>query len=132
MAHNALQAYEAAAKTTNSSRKLEASILFKAARQLQACQAAWDAPDSETRLQEALRYNQRLWTVFQTALVRPDHPLDPQMRLNLLTISAFVDRRTFELLSRPDREKVQALIDINRNLASGLSTDPPPAPEVQP
>lgn len=132
MAHNALQAYDTAAKTTTSSRQLEASILFKAARQLQACKNDWDAPDTATRLPEALRYNQRLWTVFQTALTRPDHPLDAQMRLNLLTISAFVDRRTFELLARPDPEKVQALIDINRNLATGLSTSPDLAAKSQP
>lgn len=122
MASNALQMYEDAARTATSSRELEANALFKAARQLEACQLAWQSENGQPRLAEALRYNQRLWTFFQAELERPDHHLDVTLRQNLLGISGFVDRRTFELLARPEPDKVQALIDINRNVAAGLST----------
>lgn len=115
-------AYESAAKATASSRELEAAALFKAARQLDSVKQQWDSPDRDRRLTEALRYNQRLWTIFQTELSRPDHGLPVELRTNLLRLAAFVDQRTFELMGRPEREKLQALVDINRNIAAGLAS----------
>ena len=47
-------------------------------------------------------------------------PWATSSRLNLLQLSRFVDKRTFELLADPDAAKLQALIDINRNVAAGL------------
>ena len=120
-------AYDAAQKATASGRELEAAALFKAARRLEAVKAQWDAPDRDALLLEALRYNQRLWTVFQAELERPDHGIPEELRLNLLRLSAFIDRRTFDLMANPEREKLQALIDIDRNIASGLAQAAPPA-----
>lgn len=125
MWNDALKSYDAAAKTTASSRELEAAALFKAARLLESCRQEWDAPDRDSRLQEALRHNQRLWSFFQGELSNPDHPMAPDVRVNLLRLSAFVDRRTFELLSHPEPDKLQALIEINRSIASGLATRRP-------
>ncbi len=126
MEHSALRAYEDAARMSTSTRELEANALFKAARKLEVCQRKWDAADNRLRLEEALRYNQRLWTFFQSALSQPEHHLDAVLRGNILSLSVFVDRRTFEVLARPDKDGLQALIDINRNLATGLSAKPGP------
>jgi len=41
-----------------------------------------------------------------------------------LRLSAFVDKRTFQVMAEPSPDKLQALIDINRNIAAGLSTAP--------
>lgn len=117
-----MKSYDAAAKMTASSRELETAALFKAARLLEACRQEWDAPDRDSRLQEALRHNQRLWSFLQGELSSPDHPMAPDVRVNLLRLSAFVDRRTFELMSHPEPDKLQALIEINRSIAAGLST----------
>jgi len=125
MFSNARRAYEAGTKTTSSSRELEAAALFKAARLLEQCRQDWDAPDRDTRLSDALRYNLRLWTLFQVDLTRPDHDMPAEVRANLLRLSAFIDRRTFELLGHPEAERLNALIEINRNIAQGLSTPPP-------
>ena len=65
-------------------------------------------------LSEALKRNQKLWTLFQAELARPDHELPVDLRRDLLRISRFIDKRTFELLSSPEPEKLTALIDINR------------------
>jgi len=116
-----MRSYEAGIKATATGRELEAAALFKAARLLESCRDAWAAPDHAAKLDEALRYNQRLWTIFQVELQRPDHDLPNELRLNLLRLSAFVDRRTFDLISEPAPEKLDALIGINRNIASGLS-----------
>ncbi|MEO8201994.1 MAG: flagellar biosynthesis regulator FlaF [Gemmatimonadota bacterium] len=113
-------AYEAAGKTSVSSRQLEATALFKAARMLETCRQEWDQVDRSTRLEHALHYNQRLWTFFQAELSRPGNPIDPPLRDNLLRLSACVDKRTFELLGDPDPEKLRLLVDINRNVAAGL------------
>lgn len=118
---NAGQAYESAAKTTASSRELEAAALFKAARQLEACQRGWEAVDRPARLRDALQYNQRLWTFFQGELGDPAHGLPVEIRVNLLRISTFVDQRTFEIMATPEPQRLQALIEINRHIAAGLT-----------
>ncbi len=127
MGHRAIQAYEAAGKTTASGRELEAVALFKAARKLEAVRQHWDAEDRPARLDEALKYNQKLWTFFQCELSTPDHEMLTELRVNLLRLSAFVDRRTFEILAakEPDPDQLKILIDINRNVAGGLSEKPP-------
>ncbi len=121
MFRNARMAYESGARSTGSSRELEAGALFKAARQFEACLQDWSATDRPARLDEALRYNQRLWTVFQGELAQPSNPLPVELKVNLLRLSAFIDKRTFEIMADPSPDKLQALIDINRNIAAGLS-----------
>jgi flagellar biosynthesis activator protein FlaF len=124
MFSNAQQAYDVGRKTSQSSRELEAAALFKAARNLEACRLEWKAPGNDERLGEALRQNMKLWTFFQGELTRPDHEMPVELRHNLLRLSAFVDRRTFELMAHPQPEKLQALIEINRQIASGLAVTP--------
>jgi len=122
----ALEAYEAAGKAASSNRELEAVALFKAARKLEAVRNDWDSPDRKESLQAALRYNQRLWTFFQTELSVPDHEMLTEVRVNLLRLSGFVDRRTFEIMAatEPEPDQLQVLIDINRNIGAVLSTKP--------
>lgn len=121
---NARRSYEAGTRATDSSRELESTALFKAARRLQECLDHWDEPGHEERLEHALRYNQRLWTLFQTELARPEHEMIPALRRDLLQISVFIDKRTFEIMAAPDRAKVGVLIDIDRNIATGLAARP--------
>ncbi len=125
MFNSARQAYEQAAKTAVSNRELEAAALFKCARLLEACQKAWDEPGRPAELETALRQNMRLWTLFQAELASPDNRMPTDIRVNLLKISRFIDQRTFEVMAEPRPEKLQALIDINRNIGSGLSTPVP-------
>jgi flagellar protein FlaF len=115
------QAYDAGRKTTSSSRELEAAALFKAARLLEACQQSWGRAGNGDQLDQALGYNQRLWTLFQCELESPDHPLPPEIRANLLRLSAFVDRRTWEIRADPTPDKLQALVNLNRMIGSGLA-----------
>ena len=121
MLNRAQQAYESGAKATDSSRELEAAALFKAARMLDQAKQQWGTSDGPAKLNEALRHNLRLWTLFQAELARPDHQMPVDLRVRLLKLSAFIDRRTFELMAHPEPEKIQILININRHVASGLS-----------
>ncbi|MDM7913938.1 MAG: flagellar biosynthesis regulator FlaF [Candidatus Eisenbacteria bacterium] len=124
MFRSPVQAYEAGSKTSASSRELEAAALFKAARSLETCKDGWNEPQKRETLDDALRQNLRLWSLFQAELARPDHELPLDLRVDLLRLSAFVDRRTFDLMAHPEPEKLQALIDINRHIASGLAATP--------
>ena len=115
-----LQAYETVNKTTMSGHEIEASVLNQAALKLKECQDSWDADDRDERLDAALNFNQQVWTILQGELVKADNPLPRQIRQNLLTLSAFIDKRIFEIMAFPSPEKLNIVIDINRNIAAGL------------
>ena len=119
-----LRAYESVAKATLTGREIEAAVLTKAALKLKNCQDNWDAPDRENRLDEALKYNQRVWSIFQSELSREDHELPNKLRLDILRLAAVIDRRIFETMAFPSPEKLKIVIDINNNLAAGLRSSP--------
>ena len=101
-------------------REAEAAVLMKAAAMMKHVQTHWSSSEREQNLEKALRYNQRLWTYFQVALLDENNPLPQQIKENVLRLSAFVDRRVFEMLAYPAVEKLDILININTNIAAGL------------
>ena len=115
-----LQAYETVSKATMSGREIEASVLNRGALKLKECQDSWNADGRNERLEAALNFNQQIWTIFQGELVKKDNPLPKQIRQNLLNLSAYVDKRIFEIMAFPSPEKLDIIIDINRNIAAGL------------
>ena len=119
-----LEAYSNVHKSTLTGRELEAAILNKAALKLQQVQESWKDTVPQVQLDEALKYNQMVWTFFQDELAKPDNPLPHKLRENLLNLSAFIDKRTFETMAFPAKEKLTILININRNIAAGLEKSP--------
>ena len=67
-----------------------------------------------------MKYNQRIWTIFQSELSKEDNPLPNQIKLDLLRLSAFIDKRIFEMMAYPEAEKLNIIIRINENIAAGL------------
>lgn len=129
---NPLDQYRSVEKATLSGRELEASVLFKAAQKLAEAKAKLEgARDLET-LDEALRYNQRVWTLFQSELMEPGNPLPQPIKDNLLALIGFIDRRTFSLMADPDPARLDVLIGINRNIAAGLQGQAGTVPAHQP
>lgn len=123
MLKTGIEAYREVQKNTMSGRELEASVLIKAAHKLKHCRDNWNGSDITERLDEALKYNQKLWSFFQAELSRPDHPLPKRLREDLLSLSLFIDKRIFEIMVSPSPEKLDILININLNIAAGLSTN---------
>jgi flagellar protein FlaF len=119
-----LKAYETVNKSTMSGREVEAAVLTKAARKLRECQNNWNAANRGEKLKEALKFNQRIWSIFQGELAREDHPLPRKLRLDILRLGSFIDRRILEILAYPTPEKLTIVIDINNNLAAGLRGSP--------
>ena len=95
---NAFKNYQNVEKTTISGRETEARVLTQAAMKLQACRKNW-RDDNYEDLDAALKYNQKIWSIFQSELEKQDNPLPVQIKRDLLKLAAFIDRRIFEMMS---------------------------------
>jgi flagellar protein FlaF len=116
---NAAQAYSRAAQASASPREVEAQALLKAARQLQEVQTNWVGPDQ--RMHAALLFNRRLWSIFMSAAESNDNRQPLEIRQQIANIGVFVMKQTVEMQLVPAPEKLKSLIDINCNIAAGLS-----------
>jgi flagellar biosynthesis activator protein FlaF len=116
--HYASKAYAKTAKEMASPRELEASLLLRAAAQLQAVHDSWQ--DKPTGLNDAVMYNRRLWTVLLDALTSESNRLPAQIRENLIKLGAFVMGETFALMTKPKPNHLKSIIKINRGIAAGL------------
>jgi len=105
-----------------SGRELEASVLSRAGLMLKQVKENWEATDREKKLNDAIKFNQKVWSFFQAELSDPENPLPKKLREDILNLSLFIDKRLFEVLAFPDPEKLNIVIDINFNIAAGLRT----------
>ena len=124
MYRNPVENYENINKSTASGREIEAAVLTKAAQKLKACQTNWDAPDRADQLDQAIRYNQRIWSILQAELDKADNPLPDQIKVNLLRLSTFIDKRSLDVMAYPEPHKLNIIININNNIAAGLRGNP--------
>ena len=120
MYNDALNAYKSVEKATVSGKETEARVLTQAATMLRQCQKKWNDNSRAALLNQALKYNQRIWMIFQTELGKQDNPLPENIKLDLLRLSGFIDKRIFELMASPAPEGLNILIRINENVAAGL------------
>jgi flagellar protein FlaF len=109
-------------------RSTEAWALSEASRRLVVAAKTEDGGKS---LRDALILNQRLWTIFQTAMAEPDCPLPREIRDNVLALSIMIDRQILLRLGDLDGSKLQPILDINRCVAEGLAMKPE-VPVAQP
>jgi len=116
--------YGKTAKETPDQRELEGQLLLKAANELQRLQERWDEATPED-IDNILTYNRKLWMLFfDTAIENPDsRPVD--LRNNIVNLCNFIFKRSINILSEPTKEKLSVLIDINRQIASGLMVKTP-------
>jgi flagellar protein FlaF len=112
------QAYARTAQKVASPRDIEAQALLKAARKLQDVMASW--PEGDLDFNEALMFNRKLWSIFVSDALRDENPESIEIRQNIANIGIFVLTQSAALALKPEVERLQALIDINRNIAAGL------------
>lgn len=122
MQHQATEAYQQAAKQTSSQSELEAHLLSKSARDLKEIQSNWDSSKSD--LDRVLIHNRKLWTIFLESVTRQDSPLPREIRQNVANLGIFVMNETMRIQSAPAPEKLEVLININRQIALGLLDKP--------
>ena len=121
---NQLEAYRTAKNSTVSGRDVEAAALTRGALLLTECQKSWDSCEKNGKLSEALRINQMIWSIFQAELAREDNPVPKHLKQDILSLSLFIDKRIMDVLANPASEKLDAIININLNLAAGLNKNP--------
>ncbi len=132
--HEKLGAYSTNQRGQESSRQTDARALLSCASRLKA--ALDNGGADMAAYAQAIRHNQRLWTLFQVALCDPDNALPRDLKMTLLNLSRYVDRVSFRAVSAFAPQLLNSLIDINRMIAVGLNTkssaeaSPAPAPEV--
>jgi len=117
---NPIAAYQNIDKTTMSGRETEARVLTMAALKLKECLDNWDDDAEHKLLDKALKFNQQVWSIFQSELSKKDNPLPSEIKQNILRLSAFIDKRIFDTMAFPSPEKLNIIININHNLAAGL------------
>ena len=118
----AMNAYQKTAQTGTSQRQLEATLLMKAATRLKLVQDRWETDQSA--LEPALAYNRTLWTILSTAATEHDSQLPADLKRNIALITIFIFNRSLDIQIDPKAEDLDALIDINRSIAQGLSVQP--------
>ena len=120
-----LKAYRKVEKTTASPREIEAKVLINGAMKLKRCQEHWESEDFKERLHDALKYNQKIWTIFQADLARDENPLPGDLKRNLLKLSALIDRHILSSFAHPEPERLSRIIHINLGIAAGLEKSLP-------
>lgn len=120
--------YEAAARSYEhrrakggNPRETEGRALLESARRMSEAQ---NKPEDKKGLGAVARLNWRLWTIIQSELCAPECALPPELRTNMLNLSNFIDKRMVGFLANPAPEKLDILITINRQIASGLLAAP--------
>jgi flagellar protein FlaF len=98
-------------------------LLLQAAARLQSVHDSWSddvASGARAKLDDALLYNRKLWSVFLTDMADANHPMPRELRQNVANIGIFVMNHTVLVMSNPRPERLGSLININREIAAGL------------
>ena len=99
--------------------ELESRALIKTASALNKVKENW--PEDKEELQQALDKNRRLWSVLAAAMREEDCPQPAEVKQNILNLASFIFQRTLDVSAHPAPEKLDILININMNIARGLS-----------
>lgn len=122
MPKNPLEAYKQNRKASLSGRDVEVAVLEKAAMNFRLLVKTWNEGQRFTqKLDEAVKFNQRVWDIFQSDWRSEGCQLPVEVRQNLLSLSVFVRKASLDLVAYPTPQKVKVLIDINENIATGLN-----------
>lgn len=110
--------------TTSDPREIEARALLKAVQKMTDLQKRWDTHTAE-ELDDTLRFNRQIWMMFvDTAMSDNSTDRPDSLRANITNLGAYIFKRTIDILADPKKEKLDILIDINREIAAGLMKKP--------
>ena len=118
---NHSQSYSQVQITGLKQTELESRALVRTAGALNYLKEHWEEQRGE--LSEVLEKNRKLWAILASAMKEEDCPQPVDVKRNILSLAVFVFQRTVDILANPDPKKLDVLININMNLAKGLSGD---------
>ncbi|MDD4556685.1 MAG: flagellar biosynthesis regulator FlaF [Alphaproteobacteria bacterium] len=116
---NSTQKYSEIDKSSMSQVELEVRALVKSASNLNAIKENWEAQKKD--LDEALNKNRRLWTIFASEMNNESCPQPLSVRSGIINLANYIFKKTVDIMVSPAPEKLTSLIDINMNIARGLS-----------
>lgn len=112
--------------TTTDSRQLEVNVLLKSAKKLEDLSTLLEKGE-KVPLEDigaTLEHNRKLWQLFLDEMMNDAHPLPIEIKNNVASLAVFIFKRTQDILIDTRPEKLKVLIDINRNIATGLAKRP--------
>lgn len=112
-----------AQKNTPDQREIEARVLLKSARMLTDLQNNLDDANTDV-IESTLKYNRQIWIMFyDTALENPEGDRPNDLRSNIINLANFIFKREIEIMAAPDKQKLDILISINKEIAAGLMSN---------
>jgi flagellar protein FlaF len=115
-----LQAYQQAATRAENPRDMEYRLFAQVTRALMEA-AQLDKTEIGKRA-DALDWNRRLWSTLGADCGRPDNQLPPALRASIISLSIWVAKHTALVIR--NQEEFEPLIEINRMIMQGLSSNP--------
>ena len=119
----AANAYARTSRSALSPREAESAVLLKAAQQLIGASHALAAGDTK-RLNEALSFNQRVWTILASEATADENPLPADIKQGIGNLGVYVLRNCVDTMIAPTPEKIANLAAINNEIAAGLQGNP--------
>ncbi len=119
--------YDLVEREVATGRQLEARVLLRSAMRLNDAITGTNADDLFT----AVSLNNRLWLLFASEIDRGAVSLPPEVARNILQLASFVVTSAPRAFAR-DRATLEALVNINRRIAAGLSVEVEGAEQAQP
>jgi flagellar protein FlaF len=116
---NAYNEYNKAESSALDQVGLESRALIRTASALNEIKENWSTKQAD--LSQALDKNRLLWTVIASSMSENETPQPLDIRNNILNLALFVFQRTVSILAEPAPEKLDILININMNIARGLT-----------
>lgn len=101
-------------------RQIEISILELASSKMRALVGRNPEIKWSRELDEALKFNQKVWDVFSADWMSDSCHLDAKLRENLISIAIFVKKKTFKTMTDPRASDLDLLIRLNDNIVDGL------------
>ena len=112
-----LQAYQRTAAQAEDPRQVEYRLFGQVTRALMEAAKA-DPNDIPARI-DVLDWNRRVWTALSEDCSSPGNGLPAPLRASIISLAIWVARHTSAVIRR--QEEIEPLIEINRNIAAGLS-----------
>ena len=100
--------------------ELEIRALINTASALNNVKENWDE-NHKDELNKALDKNRKLWSILASAMKEEDCPQPLEIKQNIINLATFIFKRTTEIIAKPEPQKLEILININMNIARGLS-----------
>ncbi|MBE7199892.1 MAG: flagellar biosynthesis regulator FlaF [Parafilimonas terrae] len=121
--NNAANAYAKTAHSALTPREAESALLLKAAQRLIGASQGLAAGETG-HLNDALSYNQRVWTLLSSEATADENPLPVDVKQGVGRLGVYVLRTCVDAMIAPTPEKIATLVSINNHIAAGLQGNP--------